>query len=380
MRSRTTVLPATEWASNVFSRHDDSIFEPGYTAARLRALPRFFGPACAAHTPGTHLAHTHGPFTPPLTPIPDWQADDHTTPGTTSYCYCLDPYDSTNRTCTADCEVLGVGLPEWSLLDPANPATGGVSLTYTGLSEGLSPCPVDPATGRAYLRTITYAIACDAAVPADALEADEVAEGVPCQYSVAARSGAACGCTPDCAGKTCGPDGCGGFCSGPTLYGACPNGETCQGGACCRSDCGQDGRSSKRDCGSDGCGGSCGTCGVGLYCAASHTCMDADAHLPRSAPVEWVQSGGELFGAWLGGALCLWVIVGVAYAQTEAGARILRRAREAGLREALKGGATAAGNERERLRGAYRAGDARRGGGYGATAGAATTAESSSSL
>jgi len=35
-----------------------------------------------------------------------------------------------------------------------------------------------------------------------------------------------CGCTPRCAGKTCGDDGCGGSC------GTCPSGQTCCGGAC----------------------------------------------------------------------------------------------------------------------------------------------------
>jgi hypothetical protein len=286
------------------------------------------------------------PFPLPITqhapppPPPHAQADDHITPGTTSYCDCLDPYDSTNRTCTADCEVLGVGLPEWSLLDPANPATGGVSLTYTGLSEGLSPCPTDPATGRPRLRTITYAIACDPSVPADTFEADAtVAEGAPCAYTLGVRTAAACGCAPDCEGKTCGPDGCGGFCSGPTLYGACPNGEACQGGVCCRSDCGQDGRSSKRDCGSDGCGGSCGACGAGLFCATSHVCMDSANSLPRSGAVEWGQSGSALFGAWLGGALCFWAAAAAAAANTAAGARFLRRAREVGLLAALRGGA-----------------------------------------
>jgi hypothetical protein len=303
------------------------------------------------------------------------------TDGSPTYCDCLDPFDSTNRTCTADCEVLGVGLPEWSLQDPANPASGGVSLTYTGLSEGLSPCPLNPATGRAYLRTITYALSCDAGVPFDGLEVDSISEGAPCQYTLAARSGAACGCAPDCAGKTCGPDGCGGFCSGPTLYGVCPNGEACQGGVCCRRDCGAEGLSSKRDCGSDGCGGSCGTCGAGLYCAASHVCMDAADHLPRSGAVEWVQSGGALFGAWAGGALCFWVAAAAVAAHTTWGATLLRRVREVGVVEALRGGGAyeSIGAAAKRQGGGGGRGllSASGGGGYGATAFAAPAAASS---
>ena len=54
------------------------------------------------------------------------------------------------------------------------------------------------------------------------------------------------GCQPNCNGKTCGDDGCGGSC------GIC--GEDCQPNCYGKS------------CGDDGCGGSCG------YCASSQTC------------------------------------------------------------------------------------------------------------
>ncbi|MBM4370526.1 MAG: hypothetical protein FJ098_02680 [Deltaproteobacteria bacterium] len=62
-----------------------------------------------------------------------------------------------------------------------------------------------------------------------------------------------CGaCTPDCAGKACGADGCGGTC------GSCPGGTPyCIGGTCkaaCTPEC------TGKACGPDGCGGSCGTC------------------------------------------------------------------------------------------------------------------------
>jgi len=68
-----------------------------------------------------------------------------------------------------------------------------------------------------------------------------------------------CSCTPTCAGRTCGPNGCGGAC------GTCPTGQTCNtAGTCsCTRDC------TGRTCGSDGCGGTCGTCPTGQMCNTS---------------------------------------------------------------------------------------------------------------
>ena len=304
----------------------------------------------AAARDGVALRHLSPPFfTPPLPPPSFLQADDRISPGNTSSCDCTDPYDNSTRVCTAPCEVLGVGLPVWSLLDPTNPATGGVQLTYTGLSEGLYACPTDPATGRPFLRTITYSIACDPSVGTDEFETDGVTEeGSNCQYKLAVRTGAACGCAPDCVGKTCGSDGCGGFCSGPLLYGVCPNGQACQSGVCCRRDCGQDGASSKRDCGSDGCGGSCGTCGEGQFCATSHTCVSTAGSIPDTAPVEWVEDSGGLFGAWLGGVVVFAAVAGAVWLHTTAGAEFLSKAREVGLRAAVTAAVTG-GNAYQRV-------------------------------
>ncbi len=66
------------------------------------------------------------------------------------------------------------------------------------------------------------------------------------------------GCVPNCAGKQCGDDGCGGSC------GTCPAGKHCAGGLCV-SDCVPD--CAGKECGDDGCGGSCGTCPAGKHCA-----------------------------------------------------------------------------------------------------------------
>lgn len=70
-------------------------------------------------------------------------------------------------------------------------------------------------------------------------------------------------CTPACAGRQCGPDGCGGTC------GACPRAsDICTEAAqCCRPDC------TDRTCGTNGCGGSCGTCPhASQICTAGGQC------------------------------------------------------------------------------------------------------------
>ena len=87
------------------------------------------------------------------------------------------------------------------------------------------------------------------------------------------------GCVPDCFGRECGPDGCGGdcgICTEPnqtcSTYGicgceeggiwcvdsCCKAGDVCYQGLCCEPQCG--------NCGDDECGGSCGTCDDGLPC------------------------------------------------------------------------------------------------------------------
>ena len=68
--------------------------------------------------------------------------------------------------------------------------------------------------------------------------------------------GAGCGCAPDCVGKQCGSDGCGGVC------GTCAAGTKCEGTQCiaCSPQC------TGIVCGSDSCGGSCGTCTAPNVC------------------------------------------------------------------------------------------------------------------
>lgn len=120
-----------------------------------------------------------------------------------------------------------------------------------------------------------------------------------------------CGtCTPNCQGKQCGTDGCGGSC------GSCHTGQTCQNGTCvttgecgkdpahtCKDSCGGQGVGgcycdsvcaskgdccpdkaaccgtctpdcSGKECGSDGCLGSCGECPESDVCSPQGQCVD----------------------------------------------------------------------------------------------------------
>lgn len=105
-----------------------------------------------------------------------------------------------------------------------------------------------------------------------AVEARTMPPGAPLSDCEAAQLasyldalGGAGACVPDCAGKTCGDDGCSGNC------GECAAGLVCQTllGTCdttCTPAC------AGVACGDDGCGGSCGECGPGLACSLQGQC------------------------------------------------------------------------------------------------------------
>jgi len=90
-----------------------------------------------------------------------------------------------------------------------------------------------------------------------------------------------CICLPDCAGKECGPDGCGGIC------GLCADGTACVDGQCpCEPVC--DGFA----CGDDGCGGSCGQCGGLSEKCLSHICI-GNGVCNDSNNIEWDGCGSN---------------------------------------------------------------------------------------
>jgi len=73
-------------------------------------------------------------------------------------------------------------------------------------------------------------------------------------------------CTPSCAGRACGDDGCGGTCGTCAGTENCTAAGACVPGGTCSPDC------TGKQCGSDGCAGSCGTCGAGTSCNATGQC------------------------------------------------------------------------------------------------------------
>jgi hypothetical protein len=88
-----------------------------------------------------------------------------------------------------------------------------------------------------------------------------------CNSSSACNSAGICQatCIPNCAGKNCGSNGCGGSC------GSCPSTMLCNSvGVCqCNPQC------SGKNCGSNGCGGTCGTCSSSMICNSLGICQSS---------------------------------------------------------------------------------------------------------
>lgn len=75
-----------------------------------------------------------------------------------------------------------------------------------------------------------------------------------------------CTCKPNCTGKACGSDGCGGSC------GTCPaNAAYCNAKFECDATCLP--ACKGKACGGDGCGGVCGTCAAGSKCSLNGQCV-----------------------------------------------------------------------------------------------------------
>ncbi len=98
-------------------------------------------------------------------------------------------------------------------------------------------------------------------------------------------------CTPQCDGKACGDDGCGGSC------GSCAASQECKPDGACGEVCVADWCADKQ-CGDDTCGGSCGSCQPGWECKPDQRCLPTAACVP--------QCDGKTCGDDGCGAVCGW--------------------------------------------------------------------------
>jgi hypothetical protein len=113
---------------------------------------------------------------------------------------CTDPERGGQAVCcSGDCAViahLGATPTAFTPVDPFNPATSGVSLSYQGMPPDASDpfeCSTDPTTGCAKSRSLTQRLYCDPSGSPDALTFLGISEPSQCQYLLEAKSKAACG-------------------------------------------------------------------------------------------------------------------------------------------------------------------------------------------
>ena len=112
-----------------------------------------------------------------------------------------------------------------------------------------------------------------------------VAPGWECQNGQCVAT-----CQPDCAGKECGDNGCGGQC------GNCPDGEYCAGTTClpiCEPSC------EDKTCGPDGCGGFCGVCLPGQACIAGNCPSNPNAECDDGNDIDWDGCTDGKISEWL---------------------------------------------------------------------------------
>lgn len=206
--------------------------------------------------------------------------------GATCVSVTLDPLASGEPTCRADCTLSTTGCA-WCGDGVANngepcdgndfgTATCATELGVVGAGGSLSCWDCEVSTSACWYcgdGVRNGSEACDGYDMGGATCSSVLGSGqtgtLACHGScVFNTSGCHAACTPNCAGKECGGDGCGGQC------GTCSGSSTCQNGQCqptCTPNC------VGKQCGHDGCGGLCGSCGGGAYCEDNQctTCTDA---------------------------------------------------------------------------------------------------------
>ena len=98
--------------------------------------------------------------------------------------------------CTSDCHTVADGAPLWTLTDPSNSATGGITMQLQGLTVNADEpsavqCRWDP-NGDAIAMDFKLVIACDPATPS-LVVTGPVAVAAGCHYTINAKSAVVCG-------------------------------------------------------------------------------------------------------------------------------------------------------------------------------------------
>ena len=84
----------------------------------------------------------------------------------------------------------------FGLMDPSNPKTGGVQVTFEGAAPSSSDpfwCPFNPATGAQYHREVTYKFHCDASVFGVKVLGASQSRLNSCNYTLEFETSLACG-------------------------------------------------------------------------------------------------------------------------------------------------------------------------------------------
>ena len=102
----------------------------------LYSLPSVCLDVKLAHTIGTNTFAVAGGGGQVLGSVP---------PCNTSSPECIDPHTGSRVCCTAPCEVLGTGIPQWAPVDQRDVGGGGIVITHAGMDIAY----VDPAVGLA---------------------------------------------------------------------------------------------------------------------------------------------------------------------------------------------------------------------------------------
>jgi len=132
-------------------------------------------------------------------------------------------------------------------VDTCDAATGCKFTPNNGLCNDNNSCTADTcnaATGCVFTPTVNY--------QTDPNNCGYC--GNKCTPVTQMCSGGKCVCAPQCSGKQCGNDSCGGQC------GTCNSPAVCFNNSCCTPQC------SGKVCGDNGCGGVCGNCGGTTTC------------------------------------------------------------------------------------------------------------------